>query len=79
MINKVLKQKDLKFGLNSENMLKAQLETVYGDLIKLDKYNNFDFKGDKIYIELKTRKILHNQYPSLMFSKRNWIMAWRNI
>jgi hypothetical protein len=69
-INKTKLNRDLHFGLKSEELVIQKLQIRFGDLIKLDKYNNFDFKGDKIYIELKTRRINHNKYPSLMFSKR---------
>ena len=69
-VNKQKLSEDLMFGLKSEQWIKHILSLKYGDLEKLDKYNNFDFKGDKIWIEVKTRRIYHDQYPSLMFSKK---------
>ena len=77
-MNQVIKQKDLEFGLKSEEWVRVRFQKFFGDLKKLDKYHNFDFKGgssdavygDKIYIELKTRRINHDQYSTLMFPKR---------
>ena len=69
-INKTMLKNDLMFGLKSEKWIKSILEKKYGDLEKLDPYNKFDFKGDKIYIEVKTRRMKHDKYPTLMFSKK---------
>ena len=69
-MNQLKLNRDLQFGLKSEELVMVKLQNRFGDLQKLDKYNDFDFKGDKIYIELKTRRINHNKYPSLMFPKR---------
>ena len=38
-----------------------------GRMYEFDKYN------DKFSIEIKTRRINHNQYPSLMFGKNKYI------
>jgi len=70
-INTKILNYDLIFGLKSEKWIKKILEKYLNQNIsKLDTYNNFDFKGEKIYIEIKTRRINHNQYKSLMFSKK---------
>ena len=69
-VNKQKLNEDLMFGLKSEQWIKHILSLKYGDLEKLDKYNNFDFKGDKIWIEVKTRRINHDTYPTLMFTKK---------
>ena len=44
-MNQVIKQKDLEFGLKSEEWVRVRLQKFFGDLKKLDKYHNFDFKG----------------------------------
>jgi len=69
-VNKQKLNDDLMFGLKSEQWIKHILSLKYGNIEKLDQYNHFDFKGDKIYIEVKTRRIYHDTYPSLMFSKK---------
>ena len=42
-VNKQKLNEDLMFGLKSEQWIKHILSLKYGDLEKLDKYNNFDF------------------------------------
>jgi len=59
-------QSDLEFGLNAEIILKNTLENEFGLLNQLDKYNPFDYENDDYLIELKSRRINHNQYPTAM-------------
>ena len=61
-------QSDLKFGLTAEKNIQKNLENVYGSLIQLDKYNPFDFENDEYLIELKSRRIKHNKYPTTMIN-----------
>tara|TARA_R110000744_G_scaffold316773_1_gene423395 strand:+ start:613 stop:1050 length:438 start_codon:yes stop_codon:yes gene_type:complete len=67
------KSADIKFGLQSENESMDILENYFGKLLKtsdnkdMGKYYEFDFYNNNYYIELKTRKIKHNQYNSLFF------------
>ena len=61
-------QSDLKFGLTAEINIQKNLENVYGSLIQLDKYNPFDFENDEYLIELKSRRINHNKYPTTMIN-----------
>ena len=59
---------DLNLGLSNEIRKKSKLEKKFGGLTKTTyKYDNFDYFNDKFYIELKTRRIYHNQYESLYF------------
>ena len=37
-------QNDLKLGLKSENTSVALLEKIFGEIIKTDRYNKYDFK-----------------------------------
>ena len=71
-LNKTKLNNDLMFGLSSEEWIKDKLEKKYGSLVKLDPFNNFDFYGgvNNIFIEVKTRKMNHDKYPTLMFSKK---------
>jgi len=64
------KQKDLLFGLSEEVRIKSQLEEKYGKLVKLDKYNNYDYFNDDYFIEIKSRRIKHDKYKTLFFSKK---------
>ena len=69
MINEDIQKADLEFGAKGEDHTKAIIEKFL--CINLhtssDKYATFDYYNDKTFIELKTRRIKHNQYKSLMF------------
>jgi len=61
-------EQDLKLGLSNEKNKKIILEKKFGELNKTENiFDNFDFYNEKFYIELKTRRINHNQYESLYF------------
>jgi len=59
-------QNDLTFGLGAEIKIQKILEEKYGKLIQLDKYNPFDYENENYLIELKSRRINHNKYPTAM-------------
>ena len=67
------KQADLKLGFQSEKDIHHILETKFGllkntsDNKDMGMYYAFDKYNDKCFIEIKTRRINHNQYPTLMF------------
>jgi hypothetical protein len=61
-------QNDLTFGLGAEIQIKKILEEKYGKLIQLDKYNPFDYENENYLIELKSRRINHNKYPTAMLN-----------
>ncbi len=67
------KQIDLRFGFKSENDIHEYLETYFGKLLRTEenkdmgKYYEFDKYNEDVFIEMKTRRIKHNQYNSLMF------------
>ena len=60
--------KDFEFGNLRELEVLPILKTFFNDdtIIKLDKHNVFDFKGDNKYIELKSRHNRYNKYPTTM-------------
>jgi hypothetical protein len=68
-------RKDLKFGFKSEKDIHKILEDKFGELKntaddeKYGKYFEFDKYNDNYFIEMKTRRILHNQYPTLFFGE----------
>lgn len=59
---------DLSFGLSEEEVIKPFLEEHFGELQKLGKYSPFDFENDDYLIEVKSRRIPHNKYNTLMFN-----------
>ena len=66
MFNK--KHIDLKYGLQNELKFMPVIKSFLNDdtIYKLDKNNEFDFKGDNKYIELKSRRNNHKKYPTTM-------------
>ena len=72
---KSMKNNDLSFGSISESIIHQDLENIFGTLLNtkdnsnMGKFYEFDKYNDKYYIEIKTRRIRHNQYPTLIFGK----------
>ena len=63
---------DLTFGKASEMKNHATLESFVGTpLASTPPYHCFDFtdKENTVYVELKTRRIKHNQYPTTLIGK----------
>jgi hypothetical protein len=66
------KNEDLEFGLRSEEKNKASLESFFGmGLKKTGKFDPMDYTNETqtIFIEMKTRRIKHNQYPTALIGK----------
>ena len=59
---------DYNFGLQCENNIINTLQNYFNDdsITKLNRYSTFDFKGNQKYIELKTRRVNYNKYPTTM-------------
>ena len=53
---------DLSFGRDNEIRVKQRLQTLFGPLEETDPMDEFDFKNDNFYIELKTRRVTKNKY-----------------
>jgi hypothetical protein len=74
---------DLKFGLLSEEAAHETLEGVFGKLNKskdnpnMGDFYEFDKYNDNYFLEMKTRKINHNQYDTLFFGENKFIEAKR--
>ena len=66
MFNK--KHIDLKYGLQKELEFLPVIKNFFNDptIYKLDKNNEFDFKGDNKFIELKSRRNNYKKYPTTM-------------
>jgi len=67
-------QNDLKFGFHEEDKLLSFVKSYFkNDNIKKTPQNNlFDYECEGIKIELKSRRIKHNKYDSLIFGKNKW-------
>ena len=66
------KTQDLEFGLKSEENTKSVLEQFLGcELKKTGTYAAMDFVNEPktIYVELKTRRVNHDQYPTALIGK----------
>lgn len=66
------KSQDLTFGLTSEQKNKKTLEAFFGcGLSKTSNFAPMDFTNESktIYLELKTRRIPHNLYPTALIGK----------
>ena len=73
--------KDLKDGEKGEKDCKDVLEKLFGmEFEKTSNFHNLDLVNEraKIYIEIKTRNIKHNQYPTLFFSYPKYKYINRN-
>jgi hypothetical protein len=73
------KKNDLNFGFKSEDEIHSILEEQFGTLLEtksnpeMGKYYEFDKYNEKYIIEIKTRRIKHNQFISLFFGENKLI------
>jgi len=69
MFNKEIHKNDVELGENGENTTKAIIEKFLSITLtkSTDKYAIFDYYNDNTFIELKTRRIKHDTYSTLMF------------
>tara|TARA_R110002096_G_scaffold75707_2_gene178733 strand:- start:359 stop:817 length:459 start_codon:yes stop_codon:yes gene_type:complete len=59
---------DLKHGLNAEMVRKERMDQMFGTLTKTkNKFNSFDFKNQRFYVEHKERSCRYGKYDSLFF------------
>lgn len=65
------KSQDIKFGLEKEVEIKPIIENFFncGELKKTSTYGVIDFYNTTHYIELKSRRIEHNQFDSAIIGK----------
>jgi hypothetical protein len=63
---------DLSFGMNSQKEVITELDSYFDtSFTELSRFSLFDFvgKNNTIYVELKSRRITHNQYPTSLIGK----------
>tara|TARA_Y100000592_G_scaffold100911_1_gene183660 strand:+ start:535 stop:987 length:453 start_codon:yes stop_codon:yes gene_type:complete len=72
-------KKDLDFGFKSEEEIHDILEQEFGKLFKskfnpeMGKFYEFDKYNEEYFIEIKSRRIKHNQYDTLFFGKNKLV------
>ena len=69
---------DLSFGKDNEIRVKQRLERLFGPLQGTEPTDEFDFKNDGFYIELKTRRITKNKYPTTMVGENKVIKGFEH-
>jgi len=74
-----IKRNDLNFGFISEEEIHNILEGTFGTLLRssknpeMGKFYEFDKYNEDYFIEVKTRRIKHDKYPSLFFGNNKLI------
>jgi len=74
-----IKRNDLNFGFISEEEIHNILEGAFGTLLRssknpeMGKFYEFDKYNEDYFIEVKTRRIKHDKYPSLFFGQNKLI------
>ena len=69
---------DLSFGKDNEIRVRGRLERLFGPLETTDANDEFDFKNDSFYIELKTRRVTKDKYPSTMVGENKVIKGFEH-
>lgn len=66
-----MRKKDIGFGLEQEIIIKDKIEKFLDIKIKKskNKFCNYDFKGKGVRIELKSRRINSDSYPTTFLCK----------
>jgi len=72
---------DIEYGLKNEMAILELLTTHFGPTIRktTDKYSTFDFQGENIMIELKSRRNSSELYPTTMIGHRKIVAASDSI
>jgi hypothetical protein len=63
---------DLSFGMNSQKDVITELDSYFDtSFSELSRFSLFDFvgKNNTVYVELKSRRITHNQYATALIGK----------
>ena len=66
----MFKDEDLKFGFQQEDTLLPKICNKYGDdIFKTEQMCRWDYESETVLIELKSRRIKKNTYPTTMIGK----------
>jgi hypothetical protein len=69
-------ESDMKFGLEQEDLIKPKLEEYFKcPLEKTTALARFDYTGEGIYIELKSRRNTKLKYPTTMIGVGKWLVG----
>jgi len=70
-MNYSAKKEDLDYGLQKEKENLDMIKTIFDKSLKkvTDKYFCFDFSSETCYVELKSRRCMHDKYPNTMVGK----------
>ena len=71
---------DLAFGRQSEANVQSRLETYFErKLVRGGRFAPFDYNdGSTLFVELKTRRIPHNKYPTAILGANKVEIAEKN-
>ena len=69
---------DLSFGQDNEIRVRQRLERLFGPLETTAQMDEFDFKNDNFIIELKTRRVTKNKYPSTMVGENKVVKGFEH-
>ena len=69
---------DLSFGRDNEIRVKQRLQRLFGPLEETDAMDEFDFKNDNFYIELKTRRVTKNKYHTTMVGENKVLKGFQH-
>ena len=60
-------QNDYAYGMAGEKRVLPLLQPYLGSLVKIaEATHNFDFEGEEVLVELKDRRVKHDQYPTTL-------------
>ena len=72
------KKLDLKLGLSSEKKLLPKFKEIFGNSLEQNnQYDIFDYENENFMIELKTRRIRHNQFYDLQVGLNKLELAFQ--
>ena len=72
-------RKDLNYGNKREDEVHKELECIFGTLFRtkrnpeMGKFYEFDKYNEDYFIEIKSRRIQHDKYPTLFFGENKLI------
>lgn len=73
-----IKKRDLQMGFSNEKKLLPKFKKIFGDdLEQNNQFDIFDYENEKYQIELKTRRIKHNQFYDLQVGLNKLEMAFQ--
>ena len=68
-MNQIKYQNDRTFGTANEDTQQPTIEVITGKLKKSERrYDAYDYSNDECFVELKSRKVKHDTYPTTMIS-----------